>query len=99
MLGAVPREPAGMASSTNLTARLAGGVVGIAILALLPTGTSGPAYARQFTADRHAALITAAGVGVTGAILAATLIPATRNAACGSPCAYCRPRHRRRQLR
>lgn len=80
VLGAVPRERAGMASSTNLTARLAGGVFGIAILgALLPVGAGGPAYARQFTAGLHAALITAGGVAVTGAILAATLIPAARN--------------------
>ena len=80
VLGAVPRERAGMASSTNLTARLAGGVFGIAVLgALLPAGTGAPAYAHQFTVGLHATLITAAGVAVTGAILAATLIPATRN--------------------
>jgi MFS transporter, DHA2 family, methylenomycin A resistance protein len=80
VLGAVPRERAGMASSTNLTARLAGGVFGIAILgALLPAGAGGRAYAHQFTAGLHAALITAAGVAVTGAILAATLIPAARD--------------------
>jgi MFS transporter, DHA2 family, methylenomycin A resistance protein len=80
VLGTVPRERAGMASSTNLTARLAGGVFGIAILgALLPAGTGGPTYAHQFTAGLHVALITAAGVALTGAILAATLIPATSN--------------------
>lgn len=80
VLGTVPRERAGMASSTNLTARLAGGVFGIAILgALLPAGTGGRTYAHQFTAGLHVALITAAGVAVTGAILAATLIPANSN--------------------
>jgi MFS transporter, DHA2 family, methylenomycin A resistance protein len=80
VLGTVPRERAGMASSTNLTARLAGGVFGIAILgALLPAGTGGRTYAHQFTAGLHVALITAAGVALTGAILAATLIPATSN--------------------
>jgi MFS transporter, DHA2 family, methylenomycin A resistance protein len=80
VLGTVPRERAGMASSTNLTARLAGGVFGIAILgALLPAGTGGPTYAHRFTAGLHVALITAAGVALTGAILAATLIPATSN--------------------
>jgi hypothetical protein len=69
-----------MASSTNLTARLAGGVFGIAVLgALLPAGTGGRTYAQQFTAGLHVALIAAAGVAVTGAILAATLIPATPN--------------------
>ncbi len=41
VLGAVPRDRAGMASSTNLTARLVGGVFGIAVLgALLPTTTT-----------------------------------------------------------
>jgi MFS transporter, DHA2 family, methylenomycin A resistance protein len=80
VLGAVPRERAGMASSTNLTARLAGGVFGIAILgALLPAGTGGRVYAHQFAAGLHVALIAAAGVAVTGAILAATLIPAVGN--------------------
>ena len=75
VLGAVPRERAGMASSTNLTARLAGGVFGIAILgALLPVGTGGQSYAGQFSSGLHAALLIAAGVAVTGAVLAATLI-------------------------
>jgi hypothetical protein len=65
-----------MASSTNLTARLAGGVFGIAILgALLPAGSGGQAYAHQFTAGLHAAMIAAAAVAATGAILAGTLIP------------------------
>jgi DHA2 family methylenomycin A resistance protein-like MFS transporter len=79
VLGAVPRERAGMASSTNLTARLAGGVFGIAILgALLPASTGGGGYADQFSSGLHAALLTAAGVAATGALLAATLIPARR---------------------
>lgn len=79
VLGAVPRERTGMASSTNLTARLAGGVFGIAILgALLPAGTGGQGYAGQFSSGLHAALLIAAGVALTGAILAATLIPPRR---------------------
>jgi MFS family permease len=48
VLGAVPRERAGMASSTNLTARLAGGVFGVAVLgALLPAGNGLHAHGGQ----------------------------------------------------
>ncbi len=44
VLGAVPRERAGMASSTNLTARLVGGVFGVAVLgALMSAGALMPA--------------------------------------------------------
>jgi hypothetical protein len=45
----------------------------------VPAGTGGPTYAHQFTAGLHVALITAAGVALAGAILAATLIPAASN--------------------
>jgi len=52
-------------------------VFGIGILgALLPTGTGGRTEARQFAANLHVALIAAAGVAVTGTILAATLVAA-----------------------
>lgn len=76
VLGTVPQERAGMASSTNLTARLVGGVFGIAVLgALLPTTRSSrDAYAQQFTTGLHAALIVAAIVAAAGSVLAATLI-------------------------
>jgi MFS transporter, DHA2 family, methylenomycin A resistance protein len=76
VLGAVPRERAGMASSTNLTARLAGGVFGVAILgAALPAAhPGGHAFAGQFTAGLHTALIVAAAVACVDAVLAAALI-------------------------
>jgi hypothetical protein len=75
VLGAVPRERSGMASSTNLTARLAGGVFGVAVLgALLPAGGSGGAD-QAFTRGLHAAMIVAAAVAVAGAVLTAALIP------------------------
>ena len=79
VLGTVPPERAGMASSTNLTARLVGGVFGIAVLgALLPTDTGRPAFVEEFTTGLHTALIIAAIVAVIGAVLAATLIPGHR---------------------
>ena len=76
VLGTVPRERAGMASSTNLTARLAGGVFGIAVLgALLPTTHPGAhAFAGQFAAGLRTALIVAAVADLAGAVLAAALI-------------------------
>ena len=74
VLGAVPRERAGMASSTNLTARLAGGVFGVAVLgALLPAGGSGAGQA--FAHGLHTALIAAAAVALAGAVLTAVFIP------------------------
>jgi len=73
VLGAVPRERAGMASSTNLTARLAGGVFGVAVLgALLSAG------------GLHAAMIAAAAVALAGALLTAVFIPGKPPTA-GSP--------------
>jgi DHA2 family methylenomycin A resistance protein-like MFS transporter len=78
VLGAVPAQRAGMASSTNLTARLIGGVFGIAVLgALLPSGR-GSAFARDFTGGLHAAVIVAAAVAILGAAVAATLIGSSR---------------------
>ncbi|HVT70010.1 MAG TPA: MFS transporter, partial [Trebonia sp.] len=77
VLGAVPGERAGMASATNLTARVAGGVFGVAVLgALLPAaGQPSPA----FTAGLHAALVVAAAVALAGAAAAAAFIrPHTR---------------------
>ncbi len=77
VLSAVPPARAGMASSANLTARLAGGVFGIAVLgALLPAAGahSGDAYATAFTTGLHTALIIAAIAALAGAALTATLI-------------------------
>jgi DHA2 family methylenomycin A resistance protein-like MFS transporter len=72
-LAAVPPERAGMASSTNLTARLVGGVFGVAVLgSLLPAGGSG-APAGTFVAGVHAAMLVCAGVAAVGAVL---LVPA-----------------------
>jgi hypothetical protein len=79
VLGAVPSERAGMASATNITARVTGGVFGIAVLgALLPT-TAGVAGGHAFTAGLHNALIVAGVVALAGAALAAAFIhtPAT----------------------
>lgn len=74
VLGAVPAQRAGMASSTNLSARVAGGVFGIATLgALLPT-TTGHADTNAFTSGLHTALIVAAAIGLAGAAAAAAWI-------------------------
>jgi DHA2 family methylenomycin A resistance protein-like MFS transporter len=84
VLGAVPRERAGMASSTNLTARLAGGVFGVAVLgALLSAGGSGGAD-QAFTRGLHTAMIAAAAVALAGAVLTAAFIPGKARAG-GSP--------------
>jgi len=70
-LAAVPPQRAGMASSTNLTARLVGGVFGVAVLgSFLPAGGT-PA---PFVAGVHAAMLVAAGVALAGAALAAALM-------------------------
>jgi EmrB/QacA subfamily drug resistance transporter len=75
VLGAVPRERAGMASSTNLTARLVGGVFGVAVLgALLPAGGSS-SHDQAFTSGLHTALIAAAAVALAGALLTTAFIP------------------------
>jgi DHA2 family methylenomycin A resistance protein-like MFS transporter len=87
VLGAVPRERAGMASSTNLTARLVGGVFGVALLgALMSAGASSPAGGRGaaahvLTSGLHAALIAAAAVALAGAVLTAVFIPGRSRAA------------------
>lgn len=71
VLAAVPPGRAGMASSTNLTARLVGGVFGVAVLgAFLPSGRSGPA----FTGGVHAGLYVCAGVASAGAALTFLLV-------------------------
>lgn len=69
VLGAVPARRAGMASSTNLTARLVGGVFGIAVLGALLPSVGGPAFADRFTAGLHTAMAVAAGVALLGAAL------------------------------
>jgi EmrB/QacA subfamily drug resistance transporter len=76
VLGAVPRQRAGMASSTNLTARVAGGVFGIAVLgALLPAAhAGGQVFARAFTSGLHSALIVAGVISLAGAAAAAAFI-------------------------
>lgn len=75
VLDAVPPERAGMASSTNLTARLVGGVLGVAVLgALLPSGPRSPAAPRAFVAGMHDALLVAAAVAAAGALLAVACI-------------------------
>jgi hypothetical protein len=58
--------------STNLTARLAGGVFGVAVL--LSAGGSG-GVDRAFTHGLHTALIAAAAAALAGALLAAAFIP------------------------
>jgi DHA2 family methylenomycin A resistance protein-like MFS transporter len=84
VLGAVPRERAGMASSTNLTARLAGGLFGVAVLgALLSAGGTGGAD-QAFTRGLHTAIIAAAAVALAGAVLTAAFIPGKAPAE-GSP--------------
>ncbi len=72
VLGAVPRERAGMASSTNLSARLVGGVFGVAVLGALISDGGG---AQGFTHGLHTAMIVAAGVALAGALLCAAFIP------------------------
>ncbi len=71
VLGAVPRERAGMASSTNLTARVTGGVFGVAVLGALLSAGGG----QGFTRGLQAALIVAAAVALAGTALTAALIP------------------------
>jgi DHA2 family methylenomycin A resistance protein-like MFS transporter len=80
-LAAVPPDRAGMASSTNLTARLVGGVFGVAVLgSLLPAGASGePGGA--FVSGVHAAMLVCACVAAVGAVLATVLIPGRRRSA------------------
>jgi hypothetical protein len=64
-----------MASSTNLTARLVGGVFGVAILgALLPTGHSGHVDAYAFTSALHTGLYLCAAVAAAGAAMTAMFI-------------------------
>jgi EmrB/QacA subfamily drug resistance transporter len=73
VLGAVPAERAGMASSTNNTARQVGGVFGIAILgSLLPHAAAGSGTA--FASGLHTGLVIAAIVAFLGAGAAALFI-------------------------
>jgi DHA2 family methylenomycin A resistance protein-like MFS transporter len=79
VLDAVPAGRAGMASSTNLTGRLVGGVFGIAVLgALLPSGsaagTAQAAFASAFVDAVHAACLVVAAVAFAGAATAAAFI-------------------------
>lgn len=74
VLGSVPARQAGLASSTNLTARLVGGAFGIAVLGAPLPSSGDAAFAQQFTTGLHAAMIIAAIVAAIAATLAATLI-------------------------
>ncbi|MGH3250281.1 MAG: MFS transporter [Trebonia sp.] len=76
VLGAVPRERAGMASATNLTARVIGGVFGVAVLgALLPAArTGGRSFTAAFTSGLHTALLVASVIALAGATAAAAFI-------------------------
>jgi MFS transporter, DHA2 family, methylenomycin A resistance protein len=79
VLGAVPPDRAGMASSTMNTARQVGGVFGIAILgSLLPAASRASDYADRFTAGMHEGLILAATCALIGAALAANQIRCQR---------------------
>lgn len=80
VLHSVPPERAGMASATNLTARLAGGVFGVAVLgAALPDGHPGThAFAAQFISGLHAALIIAALAAAAAAVLAGLFVRPAR---------------------
>jgi hypothetical protein len=70
-VAASPRRPA----PVSRTARLAGGVFGVAVLgALLSAGGSG-GVDRAFTHGLHTALIAAAAVALAGALLTAAFIP------------------------
>jgi DHA2 family methylenomycin A resistance protein-like MFS transporter len=82
VLGAVPRDRAGMASSTNLTARIVGGVFGVAILGtFLPVGRTGsPVFAAAFTSGLHTALVVAGVIALAGALAAAAFIRPDRSA-------------------
>lgn len=80
VLGAVPASRAGMASSTNLAARVTGGVFGIAILGALLPNQGGHGETGAFTLGLHAALLVAGIVALSGAAAAAAFIrsPAAR---------------------
>jgi DHA2 family methylenomycin A resistance protein-like MFS transporter len=73
-LGAVPAERAGMASSTNLTARLVGGVFGIAVLGSFLPADRTAGSAAEFASGVHVAMLVAAVLAVLGAVAAATFI-------------------------
>jgi DHA2 family methylenomycin A resistance protein-like MFS transporter len=76
VLAAVPANRAGMAASTNNTARQIGGVFSVAVIgSLLPTGAGGEDYAGRFVTGLHTGLGLIAGVSVLGAVLALTQIP------------------------
>jgi DHA2 family methylenomycin A resistance protein-like MFS transporter len=79
VLGGVPPDRAGMASSTMNTARQIGGVFGIAILgSLLPAASGASHYSELFTAGMHDGLIIAAVCALIGAVLAANQILGSR---------------------
>lgn len=71
VLAAVPAERAGAASAGNLDARLVGGVFGIAVLGAFLHAGPGVATAQSLTAGVHTALLVAAAVAATGALVLA----------------------------
>jgi len=73
VLDSVPATRAGMASSTNNTARQIGGVFGIAILGSLLPASAG--HAQRFVSGLHSGLIAAAICALVGAALAVVGIP------------------------
>jgi DHA2 family methylenomycin A resistance protein-like MFS transporter len=76
VLGAVPPDRAGMASSTVNSARQIGGVFGIAILgSMLPAAFGASDYVERFIAGMHDGLLAGAILALLGAALAATQIP------------------------
>jgi len=77
VLGTVPRDRVGMASSTNLTARLVGGVFGIAVLGSFLPDRRGGHVPTAFTGGLHTALIAVGTVAFTGAVLTATFVRET----------------------
>jgi len=84
VLGAVPRERAGTASSTNLTARVAGGVFGVAVLGALFSSGGGAG------SGLHGALSAAAAVALARAVLTAAFIPGRSPVAGSGPGAQAR---------
>ena len=92
VLAAVPAGRAGMAASTNNTARQIGGVFSVAVIgSLLPARTGGGDYAGQFVAGLRTGMAVIAAVAILGAVLALTQIPRRVRAAAGPAPAAAHP--------
>jgi DHA2 family methylenomycin A resistance protein-like MFS transporter len=82
VLAAVPASRAGMAASTNNTARQIGGVFSVAVIgSLLPASVGGRDYAGDFVAGLHLGMAVIAATAILGALLALTQIPRRDRAA------------------